>query len=619
MKLFFIVMMTFFFFSTTLVTPALAWCPSAPPPPLPPEPPEDPGPPPPNDTVPPPVPPKDTPPDKEPPKDTPPPENPRGGGGDTPPPGGPGGGDPAQPVGTKVAEGAKKKGGGPASASLDHWNLWWEANKSAYLTSTLVGEGLQEGFLGGEGQSAVVYKPKVSEELFQLLLEALRSKDRNLRMVAAIAMGRIGDPSFLNHLEQRLQEDSAEPVRQSLMMALGLAKHSRGVSSLLRVIENRALTDMDRGFALMALGFIGTKDVLPGLAKLMEHESSSTDLQASIVTAVGFIGDSRSVRFLSNIVSKESYDPLVRAYACAGLARLKDSESIEALLVAYKSRKAEVRQAALLALGEVPNGEAKQTKLRNMTLIKALKTEKDAQALGFLCITLGKLGDPGASFSLSQFLKKAKQPNSRGFAALGLGLLGDDLAKSVLKEAFLAEKNISNRGAYLIGMGLARDLQAIPLIFRALQEEGDREFKGYAVTALGLLRNLPQPAKEGIYQLLKQNTRFSRLIGSCATALSMAGDPRGSEYLKELLAHPNALVSSNAALSLGELNGTSVVPVLVKAYQKSTMDLSKQFYLIALGKAFENERRKISLLRWFSLNYNYRARTLTYEHVLKIP
>ncbi|MCB1083888.1 MAG: HEAT repeat domain-containing protein, partial [Simkania sp.] len=357
------------------------------------------------------------------------------------------------------------------------------------------------------------------------------------------------------------------------------------------------------------------------LVQAFHASKGNEDLQSSIVTATGFISGQASFDFLADIAGREAYDPIVRGFACSSLGRLGDPAAIPVLLQAYKSRKVDVRRAAILALGDLNKDvDPKMAKRRDLTLIKALEKESDAQALGFLCITIGKLQSSSASFQLSKTLVKAKQPNIRGFAAIGLGLVGDQKPKDVLRQEFIKEKNWANLGAYLIGMGLARDQDAIPLIVKTLDEgKGDRKLKEYVITSLGLMRSSNTKIHDAIYRMMRENTQFSRLISTCAVSLAMVGDARAIEYMKELSEHGNALVSSNAALTLGDICNSSISNHLMKLYKKSNVSLAKQFYLVAIGKAHENELRRVSLLRYFSINTNYRLRTLTYEHVLKFP
>lgn len=630
MKKFFLLTLAVLFLAV-FSNPSFAWCPSGPPDPVPPDPPVDPKPPdpippkPPVDPTP-PVDPKPRPPiDPTPPDDpsprppvdpTPrPPVDPTPVPTDPTPPT-----DPTDP--TPQGGEAKKKKGGPAAASLDRWELWWEANKASYMIPMV------EGFQGEPNkevldETVITAAKKAEQNLAMLLVKAYNDPDRNIRMVAAITMARIADGSFANHLGTGIYKDTDSAVRQTSMLALGILGRSKEAPGLLRIAANPKIEDMERGFAVFGVGFCGEEKHVSALIELFNQEKKNVELQTSIVTAIGFISSKASAQFLSQLVEKESFEPEVRAFACKALSQMNDAWAIPSLLKAFKDRKPEVRQAAALALGYVDaRNENNIAKQRDLELINALKKEKDSLTLGFTCITIGKLNIPNAAFHLAQVLQKAKNPNLRGFAAIGLGLTSDEKARKLLREALSTEKNWANMGAFVIALGLNRDTGAIPAIAKLMNErKGDRDFTELAVSAIGLIRDHDSKTKDILYAALKENTRFSGVIRNTAFALSMSGDgKRATEYLMSLATHPNQLVSANAALTLGEINSAEIVPALVKLYQDSQMtSFARQYFLMGIGKAFENQRRKVSLLRRFSAGHNYKIRTMTYDHVLKIP
>ncbi|MEK7483934.1 MAG: HEAT repeat domain-containing protein, partial [Planctomycetota bacterium] len=517
---------------------------------------------------------------------------------------------------------AKKKKGGPAAASMDRWELWWEANKASYMIPMV------EGFQGEPSkeildETVITSLKKAEQNLALLLAKAYTDNDRNIRMVAAITMARVADGSFANYLGTGIYKDSDSAVRQTSMLALGILGRSKEVQGLLRIAANPKLEDMERGFAIFGVGFCGEEKHVASLIELFNQEKKNLEIQTSIVTAIGFIPSKTSAQFLAQLIEKESFEPEVRAFACKAISQMNDSWAIPSLLKAFKDRKPEVRQAAALALGYVDaRNEDKFAKQRDLELINALKKEKDSLTLGFICITIGKLNIPNASFHLAQVLQKTKHPNLRGFAAIGLGLTVDEKARKTLRNALVTDKNWTNIGAYVIALGLNRDPEAIPAIAKLMAErKGDRDFTEIAVSAIGLVRDHDSKTKDILYNVLKENTRFSGVIRNAAFALSMSGDgKRATEYLKRLADHPNQLVSANAALTLGEINSAEVVPDLIKLYQESQLtSFARQYFLMGIGKAFENQRRKVSLLRRFSAGHNYRVRTMTYDHVLKIP
>lgn len=80
---------------------------------------------------------------------------------------------------------------------------------------------------------------------------------------AAIALGLLGDPDLVPKLTALLAESKSRATQASITSALGFIGDERSIDALVALLENAAMTDGARGFAAVALGIVGDKDLLP--------------------------------------------------------------------------------------------------------------------------------------------------------------------------------------------------------------------------------------------------------------------------------------------------------------------------------------------------------------------
>lgn len=254
--------------------------------------------------------------------------------------------------------------------------------------------------------------------------------------------------------------------------------------------------------------------------------------------------------------------------------------------------------------------------LRVNAMIKGIKKESDSQALGFLLVSLGKTNSNFAAFHLEKQLLGAKNANVRGFAAMGLGLLRNDAAVKALHKGWRETKVVSHLNAITIGFGLARDTSAVKFIKDRLKErKGDRTYQVYAAEAFGLMR--AREASEELQDLIKDSSNFVDVTRACAIALQMIGEDVSRPHLEKLMKESNNFIVANAALTLGQIGNKEVLKSLLDTYESMSTNFAKQYALVAMGRIYE--QRKVTIFKELSINNNYRARTLVYDHALKIP
>jgi hypothetical protein len=106
-------------------------------------------------------------------------------------------------------------------------------------------------------------------------------------MMAADALGEIGDPSAVEPLIGALEDDFDSEVRESAADALGMIGAPRAVEPLIGVLENDSDSDVRRLVA-DALGKIGDARAVGPLVTALENDSDSNVRLCSAAALAGF-------------------------------------------------------------------------------------------------------------------------------------------------------------------------------------------------------------------------------------------------------------------------------------------------------------------------------------------
>jgi HEAT repeat protein len=105
-----------------------------------------------------------------------------------------------------------------------------------------------------------------------MLVHALNDPDSGVRVEAADALGRIGDPSTGYDLFKRLKVEKEQGVRTTLLGALCSTRHAPALPVLIK-----ALTNPDPGtryWVAWGLVNMGAKEAIPALRQALARETS---------------------------------------------------------------------------------------------------------------------------------------------------------------------------------------------------------------------------------------------------------------------------------------------------------------------------------------------------------
>ncbi len=115
---------------------------------------------------------------------------------------------------------------------------------------------------------ALVGHDRSRETIREIVDDSVRRPD--LLKQAAIALGKLGDKSVTNSLQQMLMEDTNRNVAKlsAIASALGFIGDKRTIDPLIKMLHDESITELSRAFAAVALGGVADKEPLPWNSKI---------------------------------------------------------------------------------------------------------------------------------------------------------------------------------------------------------------------------------------------------------------------------------------------------------------------------------------------------------------
>ena len=178
------------------------------------------------------------------------------------------------------------------------------------------------------------------------LVQALKSSEWNVRMNAALALGKIGDVRAVEPLLQGLNED----IRIQAIVALGDIGDKKAEKPLFDALQDQ--NDNARAFAVEALGKMGHMDPL-----VRALDDISDFVRRTAVQALARTSNPNVVDYLARPL-RSSRDWATRLLIAKTLGDLGNTSAKGALTEALRDENQMVREAAQLALNRL--GEKKQ-------------------------------------------------------------------------------------------------------------------------------------------------------------------------------------------------------------------------------------------------------------------
>lgn len=269
-----------------------------------------------------------------------------------------------------------------------------------------------------------------------------------------------------------------------------------------------------------------------------------------------------------------------------------EQKVIDALTAALKDTDLQVREHALMALGQLKDRRA------TPALIAALG-DASPDIRGSAAAALGELRDPAAVAPLMAALKDAA-PEVREQAACALGELRDARSVEPLIAA-VADADADVREQAIVALGQLRDRRATPVLVSALKDQmpevrrqaasalGEMRDPASAPALAGVLTDMDAAVREGVVEALGELRDPAAVPGliaalkdtspdvqeEAAQALGQIRDRRAVEPLIAALASSSPDVRAQAAQALGELRDPRATDALMNAMKDSSPDVRK--------------------------------------------
>ncbi len=397
-----------------------------------------------------------------------------------------------------------------------------------------------------------------------------REEDRDVRMAASRALGRIRDPRAIEPMlealaapESWLPARVAEVVLQfgdlafdPLVVLLGRHDDSaarawacqilgdlgnpRAVPILLGCLSD--INDQVRARAASALGRLGDRRAVADLIRMMLSDPVPY-VRIQVVRALGAIGDPRALHDLIDALKDGEW--WVRIRVVEALEHLGE-QAIEPLFLALEDRDKEVRARAAMTLERLGAMDRLVTRLAELDagarekllaagqagvveiLIEALE-HQDTRVRFMIVEILGEIRNPMVSVALVGRLEKEPDARIRAGVVRSLAALGETTAAAPISR-LLGDPSDAIR------IEAVRALERIPV--------------GDPIELLGAALRDPEP----------------RVRAGAAVVLGKVGNEKAVEPLLELLTDANSTVRTEAARALGFLQAEAAIPRLTESF-----------------------------------------------------
>jgi HEAT repeat protein len=245
---------------------------------------------------------------------------------------------------------------------------------------------------------------ELGAEAVEVLAKALEDKAYQVRVVAAVALGRLRASESVPALVAVLS-DSSVNAQQAAAQALAQIGDP-AVPTLLDALIGR--DQSARRWAAEALGSIGDESVAQQLVQRLTDQN--VEVQRAAVTALGDLKSSRAIQPLLNVLDSDNVD-LARA-AAEALGKIKGVVVVQPLARALGSASADVRAAAAASLQQIGR--------RAVAVVIRQIEEGDDVVRPVAAEILGNIGDPEAMPAPREYLgsQQAVSFAASGYEAL---------------------------------------------------------------------------------------------------------------------------------------------------------------------------------------------------------
>lgn len=265
---------------------------------------------------------------------------------------------------------------------------------------------------------------------------------------------------------------------------------------------------------------------------------------------------------LAEIEGAVATDPLPEATA---QSQSQPTGAVVALVATLADPSPGVRLAAAEALGSLQDTAAVRA------LMRALRTDDDAEVRRAAAHALGEIEDPTAIPALGEALARDPDPEVRLMATWALGEIEDPRAIQPLGAA-LRDRDYRIRLAAIHALGEIEDPRAIDVVAPALHDTS-AEIRQRAAWALGEIED--RRAVQPLAQALRRDANAT-VRRTAAWALGEIEDPSAVDALGEALDDQELEVRRAVIQALGEIEDARAVPALARALRDDDVEIRRR-------------------------------------------
>ncbi len=507
--------------------------------------------------------------------------------------------DPVQPGGGLTVNTPHNNGLG----KVDPWERWWEYHRDEFLkmrahiarARPVTGKTHAKDFFDRDRLRR--------EKVLPLLRAALADPSPEVRVAAAIGVGKLGDRDSVASLRALWDHDPKGHVQEAALVGLVLMRDPTLTEWMRDVVRNDQRTRRERGLATIGLGllhdvaFLSRMVLFDQTLKLRGSTPDMEEWRAAAAVALGFTASPLAAGPLLEVAKTKIHPRGARGLAAAALGRLGSPLATPELLdlLAHEQLLSEVRYGASIALGRlVTRGET--ATIDRMGAIAQKDRNGGVRALLFL--SLGRIGGDRAALHIRDELQTREQ-TVRGFMLLAMGMTQSDLAGEFLMKEWPSIKHPADRGACALGLALAGHAAATAQI-RAELARKNGAFLPHGLIALGLLRD--RSSLPLIEDIVRGQTN-TRVVSEAVLALALIDGPSAIDKLVVVFEKTkSARVRAAVAGALGTVGTPRAFEAMAKIYFTSKKPHTRALAVAVVGRIADPS--ELPLIAQFALDFN---------------
>ena len=315
---------------------------------------------------------------------------------------------------------------------------------------------------------------------------ALRDKDEAVRIAAMQALGRIADPESEPPLRKLLASASGRELRAAQDSYLRLAEtllaagEAKRASPMYHRLYDEAQSEQEKCAALAGIAKSDKERAVPMLLKAMS--SGESNLAGVAASALAAVPGEKATKMIAAAAGRSR--PEVRRRLIGILGNRRDAVALPVLFaVVERDREAKVREAALLAMGQI--------------------------------------GSPAAVPTLAKAAGDADQPVRMAAATALARLPGRSATRAIIAALGAAPANV--RPALVRVLGYRRDAHALPAVIAAMKD-GKPAVRLAAIRAAGDLAEAA--AAPALLDTLRSGSAEEQAAAEAALGRMSAGEAR---------------------------------------------------------------------------------------------